>query len=77
MDLQEKPRYMPIVGHIAGVGQIVGCDFREGNASPAKENLEFIQQCEQGLPEGVRVKKIRIDSAGYQKHYHRQRYQAF
>ena len=58
--------YMPIVGHIAEVGQIVGCDFRAGNAAPAKENLEFIQQCEKGLPKEVRVKKLRIDSAGYQ-----------
>ncbi|MBT3967629.1 MAG: IS1380 family transposase, partial [Gammaproteobacteria bacterium] len=58
--------YMPMVGHIAEVSQIVGCDFREGNAAPAKENLEFIQQCEKGLPEGVSVKRLRIDSAGYQ-----------
>ena len=30
-----------MVGHIAEVGQIVACDFRQGNASPAKENLSF------------------------------------
>ena len=58
--------YMPIVGHIAEVGQIAGCDFRAGNAAPAKENLEFIQQCEKGQPENVRIRKLRIDSAGYQ-----------
>lgn len=58
--------YMPMVGHIAEVGQVVACDFREGNASPAKENLEFILQCENALPDGVRVKRLRIDAAGFQ-----------
>jgi len=58
--------YMPMVSHIAETGQIAACDFREGNASPAKENLEFIQQCEQGLPQGCKVRKLRIDAAGYQ-----------
>lgn len=58
---------MPMVGHIAETGQIVACDFREGNASPSRENLEFIQQCEKSLPEGCVVKKLRIDAAGYQK----------
>lgn len=59
--------YMPIVGHIAETGQVVACDFREGNASPSRENLEFIQQYEKSLPEGCVVKKLRIDAAGYQK----------
>jgi tRNA A58 N-methylase Trm61 len=36
-----------MVGHIAETGQIVSCDFRQENASPAKNNLEFIQQCQQ------------------------------
>lgn len=59
--------YMPMVGHIAEVGQIVACDFRQGNASPAKENFEFIHQCEAALPEGCFVQFLRIDAAGYQK----------
>ena len=59
--------YMPMVGHIAEIGQIVACDFRSGNASPAKENLEFIQQCEHSLPDGCFVQSLRIDAAGYQK----------
>jgi len=25
--------YMPMVGHIAETGQVVACDFREGNTS--------------------------------------------
>jgi hypothetical protein len=59
--------FMPIVGHIAETGQIVSCDFRHGNASPAKNNLEFIQQCQQALPEECHVKALRIDAAGYQE----------
>ncbi|MCF6346426.1 MAG: hypothetical protein L3J00_08170 [Thiomicrorhabdus sp.] len=44
--------FMPMVGHIAQTGQIVAIDFREGNISPAKDNLAFIKQCQQSLPEG-------------------------
>jgi len=58
--------YMPMVGHIAETGQIVACDFRAGNASPARENLEFIQQCQHSLPNGCFVQSLRIDAAGYQ-----------
>lgn len=58
--------YMPMVGHIAQTGQILASDFREGNASPAKENLEFIKQCVDALPDGVSIRHLRIDAAGYQ-----------
>jgi hypothetical protein len=57
---------MPMVGHIAEVGQVVAVDFREGNTSPAKGNLEFIKQCQRSLPEGCKVNALRIDAAGYQ-----------
>jgi len=56
-----------MVGHIAETGQVVACDFREGNASPARENLEFIKQCQQSLPAECYVQSLRIDAAGYQK----------
>jgi hypothetical protein len=59
--------FMPMVGHVAETGQIVACDFRQGNTPPAKQNLEFIQQCTNSLPEGCFVQSLRIDSAGYQK----------
>lgn len=59
--------FMPMVGHIAETGQIVSCDFRYGNAPPAKNNLEFIQQCQQALPDDCHVKSLRIDAAGYQE----------
>lgn len=58
--------FMPMVGHIAETDQIVACDFRAGNPSPNSQNLEFIKQCEAGLPAGVNVKALRIDAAGYQ-----------
>jgi hypothetical protein len=58
--------YMPMVGHIAETGQVVACDFRQGNAAPAKENFEFIQQCQKALPQGCTVGALRIDAAGYQ-----------
>jgi hypothetical protein len=57
---------MPMVGHIAETGEIAAVDFREGNVSPAKENLEFIKQCQQSLPKGYKVNALRIDAAGYQ-----------
>jgi len=58
--------FMPMVGHIAQTGQIVAADFRQGNASPARENLEFIKQCQQSLPKDCRIRALRIDAAGYQ-----------
>lgn len=58
--------YMPMVGHVAQTGQVVACDFRTGNTAPAKNNLDFIQQCQNALPEGCFVQSLRIDGAGYQ-----------
>ena len=58
--------YMPMVGHIAQTGQILACDFRKGNQSPNSKNLEFIQQCQEALPDGCYLKRLRIDAAGYQ-----------
>lgn len=58
--------FMPMVGHIAETGQVVAVDFRKGNAPPAQDNLEFIQQCQQSLPEGCTLNALRIDAAGYQ-----------
>jgi len=58
--------YMPMVGHLAEIRQIVAVDFREGNVAPATRNLEFIHQCEAALPSGVNISALRIDAAGYQ-----------
>jgi hypothetical protein len=58
--------FMPMVGHLAQTGQVVAVDFREGNVAPAKDNLAFIKQCQQSLPEGCSINALRIDAAGYQ-----------
>ena len=58
--------YMPLFGHIAETGQLLAVEFRAGNVPPAKGNLEFVQRCEAALPDGVRVKALRSDAAGYQ-----------
>jgi hypothetical protein len=58
--------YMPMVGHLAENGLIVGDEFREGNASPGARNLAFIKYCERQLPQGKRIKALRSDSAAYQ-----------
>ena len=34
--------YTPMVGHICETGQVVAAQFREGNKSANKKNLEFI-----------------------------------
>lgn len=58
--------YMPMVGHLAENGLVVGDEFREGNESPAARNIEFIKYCEQQLPKGKHIKAFRADSAAYQ-----------
>lgn len=58
--------YMPLIGHLAENGLIIGDDFREGNAAPQAGNLEFIKHCAKQLPSGKRIAAFRSDSAGYQ-----------
>jgi len=58
--------YMPIVGHLAENGLVIGDDFREGNASPGSKNLEFLKACEKQMPKGKRIGSFRADSASYQ-----------
>ncbi len=58
--------YMPMVGHLAENGLVVGDEFREGNQAPSSRNLEFLKYCESQLPSGKRLKAFRADSASYQ-----------
>ena len=63
--------YMPMVGHIAELGLVVGHEFREGNTAPAARNLEFLQACERNMPKGAaplgkKIVAVRADSAAYQ-----------
>jgi len=58
--------YMPIVGHIAENGLVLGDEFREGNVPPATRNLAFIKHCIRQMPKGKVIKFLRSDSAAYQ-----------
>ena len=58
--------YMPIVGHLAENGLIVGEEFREGNVAPAARNLEFLKYCVRQMPKGKKIKALRADGASYQ-----------
>lgn len=58
--------YMPMVGHLAENGLIIGDEFREGNVPPCARNLEFIKRCIGQMPEGKKIKYLRADSASYQ-----------
>lgn len=58
--------YMPIVGHLAENGLIVGEEFRDGNESPGARNLEFLKHCRWQMPKGKKIKAFRADSASYQ-----------
>jgi hypothetical protein len=58
--------YMPMVGHLAENGLVLGDDFREGNVAPGSKNLEFLKYCERQMPKGKRVSAFRSDSAAYQ-----------
>ena len=58
--------YMPMVGHIAETGLVIGHEFREGNAAPAAGNREFLQACERNMPKGKKITAMRADSAAYQ-----------
>jgi hypothetical protein len=58
--------YMPIVGHLAENGLVVGDEFREGNDSPGSRNLAFLKYCRRQMPKGKKIKSFRADSASYQ-----------
>ncbi len=58
--------YMPIVGHLAENGLVLGDEFRAGNVAPAARNLAFIKHCARQLPKGKRIIAFRSDSAAYQ-----------
>ncbi len=58
--------YMPMVGHIAETGFVIGYAFREGNAAPAAGNLAFLQACERNMPKGKKIAAVRAGNAAYQ-----------
>jgi len=58
--------YMPIVGHIAENGLVLGDEFRAGNVAPATRNLAFIKHCVRQMPQRKKITALRSDSAAYQ-----------
>lgn len=58
--------YMPMVGHLAENGLIIGEEFRDGNDAPQARNLDFIKYCQKQLPSGKQIVAVRSDSAAYQ-----------
>ncbi len=59
--------FMLMVGTLAEVGQVIAVELRHGNVSPNFDNIGFIKTCQAQLPSGVILKRVRIDSAGYQQ----------
>ena len=45
---------------------VASAQFRPGNVVPSKDNLEFIEQCAEALPDRVRVVRLRVDAEGCQ-----------
>jgi hypothetical protein len=58
--------YQPILGFIAENGICLASEFREGNVVAGARAVEFLEECERGLPEGKEISTIRSDSAFYQ-----------
>ena len=56
-----------MLGHLAELDWAIGYEFREGREAPQSRNLEFLKQCFKRMPKGHRIRRVRIDSAGYQK----------
>lgn len=56
--------YMPIVGHLAENGLVIGDEFREGNDSPGARNLEFIKHCAGQMQAHRAVARRRRDVSG-------------
>ena len=58
---------MPIIGTIAESSQVIAVEFRAGNVPLNYDNGGFIKTCQAQLPNGVELKRVRSDAAGYQK----------
>ncbi|MFH0989537.1 MAG: transposase [bacterium] len=55
--------HQPLPAIIASSGLVAGSTFRYGNESPQVGLVEFVHQCEQRLPDRIRI--VRSDSAAY------------
>jgi hypothetical protein len=66
MNYKGNKGYMPMAGFIAGIGNCIGYEFREGNVPPAAGNYRFAKGCFDRIGRmGKRVSGLRSDSAAY------------
>lgn len=66
MSYKGERGYMPMLAFWEELGMVVHDDFRNGNASPGGEALEFLEQTLAQLPDTVEQIDVRSDSAWYQ-----------
>ena len=69
-DVWTDPRYdgfTPIIGTIVESGQVIAVEFGADDVPPSHENAGFIDACQAQLPDGVELKRVRLDEDGYQK----------
>jgi hypothetical protein len=58
--------WFPMLAFWAELGMVVHDEFRQGNASPQSDALEFLKEAVAQLPEGLDRIYVRSDSAWYQ-----------
>ena len=63
---QNHRGFSMMVGTLVEVGQVIATQLRHGYVSPNFDNIGFIKTCRKLLPKGIRLKRVRSDSAGYQ-----------
>lgn len=65
MSFHKEPGYYPMLGFVAETQQLLLAEFRDGNASPASGALPFLKQLVESLPETIKKKRLRSDSAWF------------
>ena len=63
---KKEKGYQPLLGFLFELGLTLGDEFRDGNIPAGARALEFLNYCEDMMPQGKRIKYYRSDSAAYQ-----------
>jgi len=58
--------YLPLLGFLFETPICLLEEFREGNVSPASDQVDFYRSCQARTPKGKRIAFYRADSASYQ-----------
>ena len=61
----KEPGYYPMLGFVAETQQLLLAEFKDGNASPGSGALPFLKQLAARLPEAIKKKRLRSDSAWF------------